>query len=841
MCLFFGVWSMVDEADKNESLRGETTDEGVIIRRLEGGQYYFYASMAILMSGFVIWVNTFGFMESINRNAIYLGFTLALIFFVYPGRRAGRPGSKAYLYSFATVAVGVLIWLVWGEWFWGFMVAAGGLYAAALNTEAVYPSSSRLGWIDWTLIVIGIMVGLYTYIFWEIRQDSNDDPNIFDWTFAILAILIIVEATRRCAGPWLAVISVFFLIYGYFGNVLPSFLEFASHRGMAWDRLLEMMYLEDNGVYGITLGVASTFIFIFVLMGAFLSVCGTAMFFNELALAISGRSAGGPAKVAVIASGTMGTISGSAVANVATTGTFTIPLMKRIGYKPYYAGAVEAAASTGGLIMPPIMGTAAFIMVEYLSTSYLRIMMGAVIPAFLYYFAIFLQVHFAARKEGLTGLDESEIPKLSDVLREGIHLLVPIIMLIVTLFVSGRTALFAGGAGIMWALTIIFCGDKYKRFPVVMMFAAIALHIIVAILAPDGYRMEETGGLAVFGWLVNTMIYDSIYLVTLAAVFLSFELCVWRGGVLRSGIMGNVLLLLAFYLVTMESWLVWMAFPAALAGWYVLREQEYFQGVVLKLLDVLVLGARSSLSVGIACAIVGFVVGVAQSTSLSAVFAQNIVHLSGGVLFFALFFTMIASIISSMGLPATAVYIVVITVVIEALMKMGITDFPAHMFVFYFGILSNVTPPVALASYTAAGISGGTPWEVGWTAFRITMPGFIIPYMFVYEPALLLEGSGFVGAFFPFLAALAAVFAMSIAGEGYLFNRITPYERIIMFVSAGLLAFPGVISPVVGAWLGGGMALAAWPVAAAGVLLLGLGVASQWIRRRDVALEIGGA
>jgi TRAP-type uncharacterized transport system fused permease subunit len=253
------------------------------------------------------------------------------------------------------------------------------------------------------------------------------------------------------------------------------------------------------------------------------------------------------------------------------------------------------------------------------------------------------------------------------------------------------------------------------------------------------------------------------------------------------------------------------------------------------------LGARSSLSVGIACAIVGFVVGIAQSTSLSAVFAQNIVRLSGGVLFFALFFTMIASIISSMGLPATAVYIVVITVVIEALMKMGIADFPAHMFVFYFGILSNVTPPVALASYTAAGISGGTPWEVGWTAFRITMPGFIIPYMFVYEPALLLEGSGFAGAFFPFLAAMAAVFAMSVAGEGYLFNRITLYERIIMFVSAALLAFPGAIGPALGEWLGGEMVLTGWPVAAAGVLLLSLGVASQWVRRRDKTLEVSGA
>jgi len=832
---------MPDEADKTESLRGETTDEGGFIRRLEGVQHYVYASMAILFSGFVIWVNTFGFMESINRNAIYLGFTLALIFFVYPGRKAAQPGPKAYLYSFTTIAAGVLIWLIWDEWFWGFLVSAGGLYAAALNTERFYPSSNRLGWLDWTLVVIGILVGLYTFIFWEIRQDSNDDPNIFDWTFAILAILIIVEATRRCAGPWLAVISVLFLVYGYFGNSLPSFLEFASHRGMAWDRLLELMYLEDNGVYGITLGVASTFIFIFVLLGAFLSVCGTAMFFNQLALSISGRSAGGPAKVAVIASGTMGTISGSAVANVATTGTFTIPLMKRIGYKPYYAGAVEAAASTGGLIMPPIMGTAAFIMVEYLSTSYLRIMMGAIIPAFLYYFAIFLQVHFAARKEGLTGLEESEIPKLNDVLREGVHLLVPIIMLIVTLFVSGRTALFAGGAGIMWALTIIFCGDKYKRFPVIMMLAAIALHIITAILVPEGYRMKEAGGFQLFGWLVNTMIYDSIYLVTLAAVFLSFESCVWRGGRLGSGLPGNVLLLLALYLVTMESGLFWMAFPAALAGWYLLREHKYFQGVLLKLIDVLVLGSRSSLNVGIACAIVGFVVGVAQSTSLSAVFAQNIVHLSGGVLFFALFFTMIAAIISSMGLPATAVYIVVITVVIEALTKMGITNFPAHMFVFYFGILSNVTPPVALASYTAAAISGGTPWEVGWTAFRITMPGFIIPYMFVYEPALLLEGSGFGGAIIPFMAAIVAVFAMSIAGEGYLFNRITLYERIAMFASAGLLAFPGVIGPVVGTWLGGEVGLTAWLVTAGGLVLLGLGLTSQWLRWRDETFKVSEA
>ena len=533
----------------------------------------------------------------------------------------------------------------------------------------------------------------------------------------------------------------------------------------------------------------------------------------------------------------MGTMSGSAVANVATTGTLTIPLMMRIGYRPAYAGAVEAAASTGGMIMPPVMGTAAFIMVEYLSTSYLRIITAAVIPAALYYFAVFLQIHLAARKDNLTGMEKTEIPDLWTVIRNGGHLLVPIVMMVVTLFVSGRTAIFAGGMGILWALTIIFSGER-RMFPVGMMLFALAAHALTAALIPEGFRMQ--GGEAplslALAWIVNFSVFDSIYLVTLLATSVSFGMCIFRRGGLLTGVAGMLLLFGAFYLTSLRDQLFWLAFPAGLAAWLALRRHAQFYGAMSKLYQALLIGVRASVPVSVACAIVGFIIGVAQSTSLSAVFAQNIVYLSGGVLLFGLLFTMVAALVSSLGLPATAVYIVVITVVIETLKNLGVSDFPAHMFVFYFGILSNVTPPVALASYTAAAICGATPWEVGWTGFRLTLAGFIIPFMFVYQPMLLMEGAVFPDVLFYVTGAVLAVFAIAVAGEGFLWQRFTILERVVMLGSSVFFAFPGVIAPKLNAWFGGTTSGSPWPVAAVGAALLFTGVVSQWIRKSRNAL-----
>jgi len=690
----------------------------------------FSSLIAIALSLFILWVNTFGVMLAIKRNTLYLGFTLALVFMIYPTAKR-------------RVSVADRIWTA-----------------------------------------LGLGVGLYTFFFYEPRVIAGTDPTMIDFGFAAMAIVTIVEATRRSIGLVLPIISSIFLLYAYLGPYLP---DAVSHQGMNLKRILELMYLEDSGIYGQVLSVASTFIYVFILLGAYLREAGTADFFNKFALAVSGRSVGGPAKVAVISSGIMGTISGSAVANVATTGTFTIPLMKRIGYAPYYAGAVEAAASTGGLIMPPIMGTAAFVMAEFLGLSYVKIMIAAIIPALLYYFAVFVSVHFAAIKSGMATLSDDEIPNLKATLMEGGHLFVPVIMLVFAMFFSGRSVIFSGGIGILYATMIIFSG-RFKFIPVIAAGVVVVTNPWVDLLLP------------------------ATLLGVLAAFEISlFEACLEGGhtGVRKilwpkvlNGVASNIIFVLGGYFVYLSGkgsshWL-WPALASAPAGYWISRSHDRFDRTVRMLVRVMDKGARGSLSVGIACAIVGFVVGVATTTSLGQMFAANIMALSHNILFFALAFTMIAAIITSMGLPATACYIVIVVVAAPALINMGVSELQAHMFVFYFGILSNITPPVALASYTAAGISGGSPSQVGWTGLRLTLTGFIIPYMFVYSPQLLLQNVQFPGIVITITTAFIGVFLLATSGESYLIVRMALHERALFFIAAFLTIFPGLKSDLIG-------------------------------------------
>ena len=696
---------------------------------IKGFSNTFTSLIAIALSLFILWVNTFGVMLAIKRNTLYLGLTLALVFMIYPTTK-----KKTSIF-------------------------------------------------DWIWTGLGLAVGLYTFFFYEPRVTIGWDPTMVDFTFAALAIVTIIEATRRSIGPVLPVISSIFLLYAYFGPYLP---DAVSHQGMNVKRILELMYLEDTGIYGQVLGVAATFIFVFILLGAYLREAGTADFFNKFALAVSGRSVGGPAKVAVISSGIMGTISGSAVANVATTGTFTIPLMKRIGYAPYYAGAVEAAASTGGLIMPPIMGTAAFVMSEFLGLSYIKIMIAAIVPALLYYFAVFVSVHYAAVKAGMKTLSSEEIPSLKETLLEGGHLFIPVVMLVFAMFFSGRSVVFSGGIGIQYATMIIFSG-RLKIIPVAIAAIVMIFHRWADILLP----------------------------ATLFGVLLSFEICLFepcievKNGIWKihwrkvlNGILSNVIFGVGGFFVFLSGkysshWL-WLAVLCCFAGYWVSRSHERFDRTMRILIRVMDKGARGSLSVGIACAIVGFVVGVATTTSLGQMFAANIMALSHNILFFALVFTMIAAIITSMGLPATACYIVIVVVAAPALINMGVSELQAHMFVFYFGILSNITPPVALASYTAAGISGGSPSQVAWTGLRLTLTGFIIPYMFVYSPQLLLQNVQFPSILITLLTAIIGVFLLAASGEAYLIIRMAFYERILFFIAAFLTIFPGLKTDLMG-------------------------------------------
>ncbi|RKX74359.1 MAG: TRAP transporter permease [Spirochaetes bacterium] len=532
---------------------------------------------------------------------------------------------------------------------------------------------------DWILAVLGACGGLYTFFFANEFAMRALQPLLRDYIAGVITLLLVLEAARRAAGKWIAIICFFFVVYALYGRYFPGVFK---HRGFSFERVLIRLYLVDEGIYGITGRVASTYIFLFIMFGAFLKASGVADFFNQFALALAGRGTGGPAKVAVVTSAITGTISGSGVANVATTGSFTIPLMKRVGYKARFAGAVEAAASSGGLLMPPIMGTAAFIMAEFLGVSYTKIVIAGFLPAVFYYIAVFTMVHLEAKRLGLGGMDKSELPRIRDVLLTRGHLIIPLFILLYMLL-SGRSPIFAA-----------------------------------------------------FMALISTVVLS------------------WIRKDTRMGIR--------------------------------------------KIIEALHIGGITILGVGIACVSVGMVVGVVAMTGIGQVIAYNILKLSFNMLILALLFTMVAAIFLSMGLPASAAYIIVATVSAPALMRMGVAPLVAHFFVFYFGSLSNLTPPVALASYTAAGISGEEPARVAWSGLRLTFTGFIIPFIFVYNPMLLLQNVEIIRLIIGIITTVLAIAAFCYAERGFVRVKLLAYERLIFFIAFILLIIPEMITNGIG-------------------------------------------
>jgi TRAP transporter 4TM/12TM fusion protein len=442
------------------------------------------------------------------------------------------------------------------------------------------------------------------------------------------------------------------------------------------------MYLTTEGIFGIAIGVSSTYIFLFVLFGAFLSKSGMGQFFNDLAMAIAGSGKGGPAKVAVVSSGLLGSINGSAVANVVTTGAFTIPLMKKIGYEPEFAGAVEATASCGGQILPPVMGATAFIMAEYLGVPYIKIAAVAVVPALLYYLGVITIIHLRASKNGLVGLPKEELPKVSQVMKERGHLLIPLIGLLY-LLIKGYTPIYA------------------------------AFYSIIMTIAASTLRKETR---------------------------MSFK----------------------------------------------------------DIIDALEEGARTALGVAMACATVGLIIGVATLTGFGLKLAGAILFLGKGNLFATLVLTMIACIVLGMGLPSIPAYIITATMAAPALAEMGIPPLVSHMFVFYFGMLANLTPPVALAAFAGAGIAGGNTTQTGIQAVKIALAGFVVPYIFAFNNALLLIDTTVLEASVVIVTAVIGVFALGVGVEGYLFRATNALIRLLFFVSAFALIIPGIETDIVG-------------------------------------------
>ncbi|MBI4634896.1 MAG: TRAP transporter fused permease subunit [Candidatus Rokubacteria bacterium] len=549
----------------------------------------------------------------------------------------------------------------------------------------------RVPWTDLGLAAlslgcVGYMFGYYDYV---VNRFPTAHPlALADELVGALAILLVLEATRRTIGISLPIVALCFLAYGLLGPWLPGVLH---HRGLTLEITIDQTYFTTEGIFGVPLAVAGSYVILFIIFGVFLEKSGAGQFFMNFANAIAGGARGGPGKVSVVSSSLFGTISGSAVANVMVDGWLTIPMMKRTGFKPEAAAAIEAVASTGGQIMPPVMGAAAFVMAEFLGVSYTKIMIAAAIPAIFYYGALFAAIHFNAMRTGLTGIPKSELPLLGAIiLRQG-HLLLPVIVILV-LLVQGFTATYAA---------------------IVSAAAVIAL-----------------------SWLRP-------------ATGLRLRACI----------------------------------------------------------EALRAGAEQTVPVAMACASAGIVIGIVLQTGLALRFTSFLIALAAGHLILALLITMLAGIVLGMGMPTTPAYIMQAALLIPAIIKLGVPPLAAHMFAFYFSCLSAVTPPVALAVYAAASIGGAGLWGAGLQAVKFAAAGFIVPFFFVYSPALLFQGTWTeVGSVL--VTGTIGVVALAAGLEGQFLRPATWFERGLFVAAALLLIDPGVTTDVIGfVLLGAGLSL----------------------------------
>lgn len=533
---------------------------------------------------------------------------------------------------------------------------------------AMYPATKKasrkiIAWYDYILIALSAAVPLYMWLDYFNIINRAGKPNSMDVIIGTLLTLLVLEATRRVCGMALPILGVIFILYSLMGtkqglipvNIPGIFL----HRGYTWQKLMSHFFANTEGIYGSSVNVASTYIFLFIAFGEIMNKCGMGKFFNDIANALAGGSKGGPAKVAVVASGLLGMINGAAVAVVVTTGSFTIPLMKKTGYDNEFSGAIVATGSVGGQLMPPVMGAAAFIMAETLGIKYSTLLVSAIIPAVIYYMGILLQIQMRAEKMGMQGTPKDQLPKVGEVMKEYGHLAIPLVFLIYMLFFSGKTVIMAA-------------------------FYTILFTIVVAQLRPNT-RMS-----------LNDII------------------------------------------------------------------------------DAMVASAKSTVSVAIACACVGIIVGVCSITGFALNMASTIIQIGGQSLMFTLMFTMVTCMILGMGLPSIPSYIITSTIAAPALVTLGIPPIAAHMFCFYFAMFANLTPPVALAAFAAAGIAGGSPMKTGWASVKLALAGFILPYMFVYNTELLLLDTPIAKGIQVAITAAIGVFLISVAERDSCFERSMP-------------------------------------------------------------------
>jgi TRAP transporter 4TM/12TM fusion protein len=570
--------------------------------------------------------------------------------------------------------------------------------------------------LGWAMGLAGFATGLYQWVFEADLTLRSGDLTTADWVVGTLAIVLVFEAARRVMGWGLPLICALFLAYGIFGQYLPGAF---AHRGYGLDQIVGVLGFGTEGLYGTPTFVSSSYIFLFILFGSFLEQAGMIRLFNDFAMGTVGHTRGGPAKVAVISSGLMGTINGSGVANVVTTGQFTIPLMKRFGYSPAFAGGVEATASMGGQIMPPVMGAVAFIMAETINVPYLAIVQAAIIPAILYFVTAFWMVHLEAGRKGLVGLPKAECPNPWTAVRERWYLLVPLMGLVALLF-SGYTPMFSGTVGL--GLTVI------------LIFGAAVMSGI------------KGNGLRVLFWVLLGMA---------CAGFVEFGV---------STFFAIIALLLALT--------------------YVMRVGADARATAVQ---ALVDGARHALPVAIACALVGVIIGVINLTGVAAEMGGHIIAIGRESLFLALFLTMLTCLVLGMGIPTIPNYIITSSLAAPVLLELGVPLIVSHMFVFYFGIMADLTPPVALAAFAAAPIAKESGLKISLQAVRVAMAGFIVPFMAVYSPALMLQTGDVWDTAWIVFKALVAIAMWGAGAIGFLVAPLAWWERVWAIVAASFL------------------------------------------------------
>lgn len=599
-------------------------------RTLNGFSGKIISILAVSLAVFQLYTAFFGVLPTMQQRSFHVAFILAMIFLLYPGAKSSL--------------------------------------------------RNKISLVDWVLALAAAGCSLYVFLSYEDIALRAGIVYNYELVLGGIFIALVFEAGRRVLGYVLPSFCFLFLPFAYFGRYLPGPLQ---HFGLSISRIIEELYLTTDGLFGLVTGVSATYIYLFVLFGAFLSSTKTSEFFNDIAMALTGHRKGGPAKIAVLSSALVGTISGSTSANVATTGTFTIPLMKRIGYEPHFAAAVEAAASTGGQIMPPIMGAAAFIIADTLNIPYLMVLMAAVVPAILYFWGIWCSLSLEASKLGLEGLPKNTLPNVKDVLLTSGYKAIPLFV-IVYLLVKGYNPLYAGCWGIFSCIVLSFVKKS-----------------------------------------------DRLDFKTLIA--------------------------------TLED------------------------------------GSKGALSVAIACIIVGIVVGTMGATGVALRIGDAIIAVTKGHLVLTLIVTMVITILFGMGMPTTASYVMASVVAAPAIVLLGVNPLDAHLFVFYFAALATVTPPVCVGAYTAAGLAGSDPNKTAFSAVKLALSGFIVPFIFILAPEILLTNvSSWLVTIQAIISAIVGVFLLASAAENYMMAPLRWYERILALVGALGLLYPGTLSDFCG-------------------------------------------